>query len=83
MATLTIRNLPDEVQAALKARAVGHGCSTEEEVRRLLKAAVAPQGPGFGTQLTAIAKRAHFTDAEINRMQAQRAAGLPRSVGVD
>jgi antitoxin FitA len=36
MATLTIRNLPDEVIEALKALARKHGRSMEEEVRRLL-----------------------------------------------
>lgn len=40
MATLTIRNLDDEVHAALRVRAAHHGRSMEEEVRQLLSAAI-------------------------------------------
>lgn len=40
---LTIRNLPDEVHRALRARAAGHGQSMEAEVREILEAAIRPQ----------------------------------------
>jgi plasmid stability protein len=40
MATLTIRNLDDEVKARLRVRAATHGRSMEEEVRAILKRAV-------------------------------------------
>ncbi len=43
MGMLTIRNLPDDVHMALKRRAVEHNNSTENEVRLILAAAVAPQ----------------------------------------
>ncbi len=36
MATLTIRNLPDEVHAALRVRAAQRGRSMEEEVRLII-----------------------------------------------
>ncbi|WP_075995312.1 FitA-like ribbon-helix-helix domain-containing protein [Salaquimonas pukyongi] len=36
MATLTIRNLPDEVRQALRERAARNGVSMEQEVRRIL-----------------------------------------------
>jgi plasmid stability protein len=36
MATLTIRNLPDETHKALRVRAALNGRSVEEEVRRIL-----------------------------------------------
>jgi plasmid stability protein len=36
MATLTIRNLPDETHKALRIRAAVNGRSVEEEVRRIL-----------------------------------------------
>ncbi len=36
MATLTIRNLSDEVHRSLRLRAASHGRSTEAEVRALL-----------------------------------------------
>lgn len=40
---LTIRNLPDEVHRAPRARAAGHGQSMEAEVREILEAAIRPQ----------------------------------------
>ena len=43
MAAITVRNLPDEVYRALKARAAAHGRSTEAEVRRILEDALTPQ----------------------------------------
>lgn len=44
MATLTVRNIPDEVHQALRARAAQHGRSTEAEVRAILEDAVKPEG---------------------------------------
>lgn len=41
MATLTIRNVDDEVKAWIREKAARHGISMEEEVRRILKRAVA------------------------------------------
>lgn len=41
MATLTIRNLPDDVRDRLRMRAAAHGRSMEAEARDLLKRAVA------------------------------------------
>jgi antitoxin FitA len=40
MATLTIRNLNDDVKQRLRVRAAQHGRSMEEEVRGILQAAV-------------------------------------------
>jgi len=40
MATLTIRNLEDDVKERLRVRAATHGHSMEEEVRVILKRAV-------------------------------------------
>jgi len=36
MATVTIRNLPEELVARIKSAARRHGCSMEQEVRELL-----------------------------------------------
>lgn len=41
MASITIRNLEDEVKARLRVRAARHGRSMEEEAREILRAAVA------------------------------------------
>lgn len=36
MASITIRNLDDEVKRKLRVRAAEHGCSMEQEVREIL-----------------------------------------------
>ena len=41
MASLSVRKLNEETFARLRMRAAGHGVSMEEEVRRILKEAVA------------------------------------------
>lgn len=43
MAVLTVRNVPDDVHRALRARAAQHRRSTEAEVRAILAAAVKPE----------------------------------------
>ena len=46
MATLNIRNLPDEVHAALRVRAARAGRSMEAEARSILAAACQPERKG-------------------------------------
>ena len=46
MATLNIRNLPDEVHRRLRIRAAEHGRSMEAEARAILGAATAQPPPG-------------------------------------
>lgn len=41
MASITIRNLDDQVKARLRVRAAEHGRSMEDEVREILKTALA------------------------------------------
>mgnify|MGYP003945657971 CR=1 FL=1 len=41
MATMTIRNLDDDLKARLRVRAARHGRSMEEEARSILRAALA------------------------------------------
>lgn len=43
MATITVRNLDDEVQRRLRQRGAGHGRSVEAEVRAILTAALTQQ----------------------------------------
>lgn len=65
MATMTVRNLPDEVHRALRVRAAQHGRSTEAEVRAILEEAVKPEGRlKLGSLLADIGRRAKLTDAE-------------------
>lgn len=46
MATLTIRNLEDDVRDKLRVRAAQHGRSMEDEVRVILRGAVSQGAPG-------------------------------------
>ncbi len=43
MASITVRNLPDETHRALRIRAAEHGRSTEAEVLAILEDAVGPK----------------------------------------
>lgn len=54
MATMTIRNIDDDVKARLRVRAAQHGRSMEEEARSILRAALAADPkPGNGAALVA------------------------------
>jgi len=56
MAQFVVRNLDDDVKAALKRRARAHGWSMEEEVRRILLRAVnepPAESTGLGTRISA------------------------------
>ena len=67
MATLTVRNLPDEVHRALRIRAATHGRSTEAEVRDILEmVARPPERIKLGSLLASIAREAGgLTDEEL------------------
>lgn len=56
MAQFVVRNIEDEVRDRLRDLARSHGRSMEEEVREILRAAVAarrPRAPRFGTEASA------------------------------
>ena len=74
MASITIRNLPDEVHRALRVRAAQHGRSTEAEIRGILEQAAKPEGRlKLGSLLTSIAREAGaLTDAEADRLDQLR-----------
>ena len=56
MATITVRNLPEETHRALRVRAAERGRSTEAEVRAILEEAVRPaERVRIGTELRRIA----------------------------
>lgn len=78
MATLTIRDLDDDLKAALRVRAAEHGRSMESEVREILRTALerSSSGPGMATRI-----RQRFADAGAdadleppNRTERPRAA---------
>ena len=60
MANLTIRNLDESVKQGLRVQAAIHGCSMEEEARKILRQAIINNAKekGFGSFLQHI-----FTEA--------------------
>lgn len=74
MASITIRNIPEEVHRALRMRAAMHGHSTEAEVRRILEQAARPEGRlKLGSMLASIAREAGgLTHAEAEAINQQR-----------
>jgi plasmid stability protein len=68
MASVTVRNLPDETHRALRVRAAMHGLSTEAEIRAILENAVRPEGRiKLGSLLADIGREAGGVDLEIER----------------
>ena len=65
MASMTIRNLPDEVHRALRVRAALHGRSTEAEVRAILEEAAKPAGRiQLGSLLADVGRRAKLAEED-------------------
>lgn len=68
MPAITVRNLSDETHRALKARAAGHGRSTEAEVRAILDATVVPdERVRLGSMLEEIGREAGNPEIEVSR----------------
>ena len=66
MAILTVRNVPDDVQRALRVRAAQHGRSTEAEVREILAAVVKPEKRvRVGEALAAIGRKIGLTNEDF------------------
>ena len=73
MASLTIRNLPDDVHRALRVRAARNGNSTEAEVRAILKQSVKPDGRvKLGSILAEIGREVKLTDEEFKLIEQVR-----------
>ncbi|MBQ7627240.1 MAG: plasmid stabilization protein [Rhodocyclaceae bacterium] len=74
MASVTVRNLPDEVHRALRVRAAQHGRSTEAEIRDILEiAARPPLRIKLGSLLASIAREAGgLTDEEVEQINQLR-----------
>ena len=73
MATVTVRNLPDEVHRALRVRAATHGRSTEAEIRDILESTVRPpERLRLGTALAELGRRVGLTDDEAEHLNQLR-----------
>ncbi len=66
MAQLLVRNLDDDVKARLRVLAAEHGRSMEEEVRTILRQAVAAERPkaGLGTRMAALFSKSGLREGE-------------------
>jgi len=68
MASVTVRNIPDETHRALRVLAATHGRSTEAEIRAILECAVRPEGRiKLGTLLAEIGREVGGVDLEMER----------------
>ncbi len=68
MATITVRNLPDEVHRAIRFRAAEHGRSTEAEIREILAQSVHSEGRlRLGTELRHYAAQIGGVELDIQR----------------
>lgn len=80
MASVTVRNLPDEVHRAIRARAASHGRSAEAEIRDILEKAVKPSDRlRMGDALAQIGRDAGLTDDDANWLDKKREPAAPLS----
>ena len=80
MASVTVRNLPDEVHRAIRARAAFHGRSAEAEIRDILEKAVKPADrPQVGDALAQIGRDAGLTDADADWLAKKHEPAVPLS----
>ena len=73
MAAVTIRNLSEAAQRALKLRAAQHNRSTEAEMRAILEAAVRPaERLRLGSALAELSRRIGLTNADVEALEQGR-----------
>jgi plasmid stability protein len=73
MATLTVRNLPDEVHRALRVRAAQHGRSTEAEIRDILAHAVKPADRlRLGEAIASLGRESGLTNRDVEILESVR-----------
>jgi len=68
MAVVTVRDLPEETNRALRLRAAKHGRSTAAEIRAILEEALRPEGRvKIGSALAAFGQRFGGLDLDVTR----------------
>lgn len=73
MATLTVRNVPDEIHRGLRVRAAEHGRSTEAEVRAILAGAVKPpQRLRMGDALASLGREVGLSEQDCATLDTMR-----------
>lgn len=73
MASITVRNVPDDVHRALRVRAAQHGRSAEAEIREILERAVKPpKRVRLGDALAALGRKVGLTDNDFAAIETMR-----------
>ncbi len=73
MASITVRNVPDEVHRALRVLAAQNGRSAEAEIREILERAVKPaERVRLGDALAALGREVGLTDDDIAALEQTR-----------
>ena len=73
MASITVRNVPDEVHRALRVLAAQHGRSAEAEIRDILERAVKPtKRVRLGDALAALGRKVGLADEDIAAIEQTR-----------
>ena len=73
MASITVRNVPDDVHRALRVLAARHGRSAEAEIREILERAVKPaRRVRLGDALAALGRNIGLTDEDIAAIERAR-----------
>ena len=82
MASISIRNLPDEVHRAIQIQAAQHGRSTEAEIRDILERATKPEGRvKLGSLLASMAREVGgLSDEEHALLESARIKSAAREV---
>lgn len=84
MASITVRNVPDEVRRAIRVRAAQHGRSAEAEIREILESVVKPEGRvKLGSLLAEIGREARLTDDEFAIFESVRDKAPARVVSFE
>ena len=80
MASLTIRNIDDELKSLLRQQAARHGCSMEQEVREILRQAVQtqPAGADFAQRIQRRFAGLEAEDLPIPKRRAARPSPVPK-----
>ena len=77
MASITIRNLDDEVKRRLRVRAAEHGRSMEEEAREILRQVVGQGKPAHNLAAAIRARVAPLGGVELDLPQREPMRELP------
>jgi len=81
---LTVRNVPEDVHRALRARAAQHGQSTEAEVRDILSRAVKPEERiRMGDALAALGAKVGLTNEDFNLLSQRQDKTPAKPLGLE